>query len=37
MSVPSDLDIAQAATIQPIGDIAESIGLQPDEMIPYGS
>ncbi len=37
MSVPSDLDIAQAATIQPIGDIADSIGLQPDEMIPYGS
>jgi len=36
MSVPSDLDIAQAATITPIAEIAESIGLQPDEIIPFG-
>ncbi len=36
MSVPSDLEIAQAATIRPISAIADSIGLQPDELIPYG-
>ena len=34
---PSDLEIAQAATPRPIADIAESIGIRPDELIPYGS
>ena len=34
--VPSDLDIAQAATPKPIIEIAESIGINPDELIPYG-
>ena len=37
MTVPSDLDIAQAATPKPIVEIAESIGIQADELIPYGS
>ena len=35
-SVPADIDIARAATIQPIDDIAERIGLQADELVPYG-
>ena len=34
--VPSDLEIAQAATPKPIGEIAASIGIEPDELIPYG-
>ncbi len=36
MSVPSDLDIAQAATVKPILDIAESIGLSEDDLDLYG-
>lgn len=36
MTVPSDLEIAQAATPKPITEIAESIGIQADELIPYG-
>jgi formate--tetrahydrofolate ligase len=36
MSIPSDLDIAQAATLQPIVDIAASAGLTPDELELYG-
>ncbi len=36
-SVPSDLEIAQAATPRPISELAESIGVRPDELIPYGS
>ncbi len=35
-SVPSDLDIAQAAEIKPITEIAADIGIEPDELIPYG-
>jgi methylenetetrahydrofolate dehydrogenase (NADP+)/methenyltetrahydrofolate cyclohydrolase/formyltetrahydrofolate synthetase/formate--tetrahydrofolate ligase len=34
--VPSDLDIAQAAEIQPIVDIAEKVGLEPEDLILYG-
>ncbi len=34
--VPSDLEIAQAATPKPITEIAESIGIERDELIPYG-
>ena len=34
--VPSDLEIAQAAEIRPIRDIAESVGLQSDELIVFG-
>ena len=36
VSFPSDLEIAQAATPKPITEIAESIGIRPDELIPYG-
>ena len=32
----SDLEIAQAATLQPIADIARRYGLDPGELIPYG-
>ena len=35
-AVPSDLDITQAATPKPIIEIAESIGILPEELIPYG-
>ena len=34
--MPSDLDIAQAATLRPILEIAEEVGLRPEEMVPYG-
>jgi methylenetetrahydrofolate dehydrogenase (NADP+)/methenyltetrahydrofolate cyclohydrolase/formyltetrahydrofolate synthetase/formate--tetrahydrofolate ligase len=34
--VPSDLDIAQAATPLPITEIAAQIGLSPDDLIMYG-
>lgn len=34
--VPSDLDIAQAATPLPITEIAAQIGLNPDDLIMYG-
>jgi methylenetetrahydrofolate dehydrogenase (NADP+) / methenyltetrahydrofolate cyclohydrolase / formyltetrahydrofolate synthetase len=30
--VPSDIDIAQAAVLRPIKDVAESVGLLPDEL-----
>ncbi len=34
--VPSDLDIAQAAEVQPILEIAKSIGISEDDLILYG-
>ncbi len=34
--VPSDIAIAQAATLRPIGDVAVDIGLGADEILPYG-
>ena len=34
--VPSDLEIAQAAKIRPILEIAEKIGLRNEDLIPYG-
>src|SRR3990170_2000944 len=34
--VPSNLEIAQAATLQPIADIAARYGLEPDEYDLYG-
>ncbi len=37
MSIPSDLEIARAATIQPIAAVAADYGIEPDELIPYGS
>jgi len=37
VSVPSDLDIAKAATVQPIADIAASYGVESDELIAFGT
>ncbi|MDH5421382.1 MAG: formate--tetrahydrofolate ligase [Acidimicrobiia bacterium] len=37
MPFPSDLDIAQAATPQPIADIAAGVGIEPDELILQGA
>lgn len=34
--VPSDLEIAQAATPLPISQIAAEVGIHPDELEPYG-
>jgi methylenetetrahydrofolate dehydrogenase (NADP+)/methenyltetrahydrofolate cyclohydrolase/formyltetrahydrofolate synthetase/formate--tetrahydrofolate ligase len=34
--VPSDLDIAQAATVRPIDDIAADLGLDDEDLIHYG-
>lgn len=36
MSVPSDLEIAQAAKLRPILEIAASLGLTEDDLEPYG-
>ncbi len=36
-AIPSDLDIAQAARVLPITEIAQRVGIQTDELIPYGS
>ncbi|HSJ35865.1 MAG TPA: formate--tetrahydrofolate ligase [Acidimicrobiia bacterium] len=35
-AVPADIDIARAAQLRPLGEIAERIGLEPDDLIPYG-
>ena len=32
----SDLDIANQSTLQPIGDIAEKVGIPADALEPYG-
>ncbi|HUG26749.1 MAG TPA: formate--tetrahydrofolate ligase, partial [Gemmatimonadales bacterium] len=34
--VPTDIAIAQAATMRPIADVATDLGLGADEIIPYG-
>ena len=34
--VPSDLEIAQEAELKPITQVAEELGLLPDEYDPYG-
>jgi formate--tetrahydrofolate ligase len=36
LSPPSSLEIAQAAVLRPIGEIAAAAGLEPDEIDPYG-
>jgi formate--tetrahydrofolate ligase len=36
MTVPSDIEIAQAATMRPITDVAAEIGLGPDDLDLYG-
>jgi formate--tetrahydrofolate ligase len=35
-SVPSSLEIAQAAELRPIGEVAADLGLEADELEPYG-
>ncbi len=35
-SVPSDIDIARAAKLLPLEEVAGRIGLESDELIPYG-
>ncbi len=35
-TVPSDIAIAQAATLRPIADVAAEVGLGADEILPYG-
>ena len=34
--VPTDIAIAQAATLRPIADVAAEVGLGADEILPYG-
>lgn len=34
--LPSDIEIAQAAHLDPIGDIASGLGIAPDQLHPYG-
>ena len=36
MSIPSDIEIAQAATLKPITEVAATIGLAPDDLDQYG-
>ena len=36
MSVPSDIEIAQAAKMRPIADVAAELGLTPDDLDLYG-
>ena len=36
MSIPSDIAIAQAATLKPITEVAATIGLAPDDLDQYG-
>jgi len=35
-NVPTDIEIAQAAKLRPIQDVAAELGLGPDEILPYG-
>ncbi len=37
MSAKSDIEIAQAATVLPIVDIAEKLGIPTESLIPYGN
>ena len=36
MSFPSDLEIAQSATLQPIVDIASKLNIANEDLHPYG-
>ena len=36
-TVPSDITIAQQATMRPITEVADDLGLKPDEIITYGT
>jgi formate--tetrahydrofolate ligase len=35
-AVPTDIEIAQAAKLRPIQDVAAEVGLGPQEILPYG-
>jgi formate--tetrahydrofolate ligase len=35
-TVPSDIAIAQAATLRPIAEVAAEVGLGPEDILPYG-
>ncbi len=35
-AVPSDIEIAQAATLRPIAEVAAELGLGADDILPYG-
>jgi formate--tetrahydrofolate ligase len=35
-NVPSDIAIAQSAKLRPINEVAATLGLSPDDLIPYG-
>ena len=37
MTVKSDIEIAQAATVKPITEIAEKLGIPSESLIPYGN
>jgi formate--tetrahydrofolate ligase len=37
VAVRSDIEIAQAASVKPITEIAEKLGIPADELIPYGN
>ena len=37
MTFKSDIEIAQAAEMRPIAEIAEKLGIQADSLIPYGN
>jgi formate--tetrahydrofolate ligase len=36
MAIPSDIDIARAATLSPILDVAATAGIPQDALVPYG-
>ncbi len=36
MGIPSDIEIANRATLRPIREIAERLGISEDDLIPYG-
>ncbi len=36
MAIASDVEIAQAAELKPISEVAGELGLGPDEIEPYG-
>ena len=35
-TIPSDIEIAQAAKLRPIAAVAAEVGLTPDDLLPYG-
>lgn len=37
MALPSNIEIAQAAKLRPIREIADEAGILPEELVPYGS